>query len=109
MRTMVMLLGLSRFGTWIAAGILLLALVPLIPIFLGAVLIRERQVGIVVKRFGGNGLAPGRLVALNNEAGLPGGHIGSGFALGLFSMAIPDFQSTRDGGAARRDRVGGCR
>ena len=46
------------------------------------VLIRERQVGIVVKRFAGKSLAPGRLIALSGEAGLqaetlaPGLHFG---------------------------------
>src|SRR5439155_24154719 len=52
------------------------------PLWLGAVLIQERQVGIVVKRFGGRGLAPGRLIALGGEAGYqadtlaPGLHFG---------------------------------
>jgi uncharacterized membrane protein YqiK len=47
-----------------------------------AVLIRERQVGIVVKRFSNRDLAPGFLVALNGEAGYqadtlaPGLHFG---------------------------------
>ncbi len=46
------------------------------------VLIRERQVGIVVKRFASQSLAPGRLIALAGEAGLqaetlaPGLHFG---------------------------------
>ena len=46
------------------------------------VLIRERQVGIVVKRFSGKSLEPGRLIALGGEAGLqadtlaPGLHFG---------------------------------
>ena len=46
------------------------------------VLIRERQVGIVVKRFAAKSLAPGRFIALGNEAGLqaetlaPGLHFG---------------------------------
>ena len=46
------------------------------------VLIRERQVGIVVKRFAGKSLAPGNLFALAGEAGLqvdtlaPGLHFG---------------------------------
>jgi uncharacterized membrane protein YqiK len=35
----------------------------------GSVLIRERQVGIVVKRFAKKSLKPGRLVALEGEAG----------------------------------------
>jgi uncharacterized membrane protein YqiK len=48
----------------------------------GSVLIRERQVGIVVKRFAKNSLKPGRLVALEGEAGYqadtlaPGLHFG---------------------------------
>ncbi len=46
------------------------------------VLIRERQVGIVVKRFGTRSLAPGHLIALADESGLqadalaPGLHFG---------------------------------
>jgi len=52
------------------------------PFVLGAVLIQERQVGIVVKRFGTRALPPGRLVALDGEAGYqadtlaPGLHFG---------------------------------
>ncbi len=48
----------------------------------GFVLIRERQVGVVVKRFAGKSLSPGRLVALDGEAGYqadtlaPGLHFG---------------------------------
>ncbi|HEU0011540.1 MAG TPA: flotillin family protein [Verrucomicrobiae bacterium] len=65
-----------------AAGLVILALLIFVPLVLGAVLIQERQVGIVVKRFGGRPLAPGRLVALNREAGYqadtlaPGLHFG---------------------------------
>ena len=36
---------------------------------LGLVVIGERQVGIVVKKFSGRALAPGHLIALNGEAG----------------------------------------
>jgi len=48
----------------------------------GYVLIRERQVGVVVKRFSNRSLAPGCLIALGGEAGLqadtlaPGLHFG---------------------------------
>jgi uncharacterized membrane protein YqiK len=48
----------------------------------GFVLIRERSVGIVIKRFAGRSLAPGRLIALEGEAGYqadalaPGLHFG---------------------------------
>jgi uncharacterized membrane protein YqiK len=59
-----------------------LALVLAGPFLLGAVLIRERQVGVVVKRFGGRPLPPGHLVALAGESGYqadtlaPGLHFG---------------------------------
>jgi len=58
-----------------------LALVALI-VFSSLVLIRERQVGVVVKRFSNRSLEPGHLVALNGEAGYqadtlaPGLHFG---------------------------------
>jgi uncharacterized membrane protein YqiK len=58
------------------------ALLIIIPFAFGAVLVKERQVGVVVKRFGGGALEPGRLVALNAEAGYqadtlaPGLHFG---------------------------------
>src|SRR5882757_10270001 len=48
----------------------------------GFVLIRERQVGIVIKRFAARSLPPGHLLALDGEAGLqadtlaPGLHFG---------------------------------
>jgi uncharacterized membrane protein YqiK len=71
--------GWSWFGVawyWyaLALGLFILAS--------GSVLIRERQVGIVVKRFAKNSLPPGHLIALNGEAGLqaetlaPGLHYG---------------------------------
>lgn len=49
---------------------------------LSLVMIGERQVGIVVKKFGGRNLPPGKLIALNGEAGYqaetlsPGWHFG---------------------------------
>jgi uncharacterized membrane protein YqiK len=61
--------------------IVLLALLG-VPIGLGMVLIRERQVGIIVKRFASRALTPGRLLALDGEAGYqaetlaPGLHFG---------------------------------
>jgi uncharacterized membrane protein YqiK len=66
----------------VIVGLIVLGLVLLGPFVLGAVLIQERQVGIVVKRFGRRGLAPGRLIALGGEAGYqadtlaPGLHFG---------------------------------
>jgi uncharacterized membrane protein YqiK len=75
-----MLAVLSLFGFawyWYALLLVLLLLVRC-----GFVLIRERQVGVVVKRFAGTSLPPGRLIALAGEAGLqadalaPGLHFG---------------------------------
>ena len=66
----------------VVLGFIVLGLIVFGPLVLGAVLIQERQVGIVVKRFGRRGLAPGRLIALGGEAGYqadtlaPGLHFG---------------------------------
>ena len=66
----------------VIVGFIVLGLMLFGPFVLGAVLIQERQVGIVVKRFGRRGLAPGRLIALGGEAGYqadtlaPGLHFG---------------------------------
>lgn len=59
-----------------------LALFPLVPILLGAVFIRGRQAGAIVKKFGHRSLPPGHLIALEGEAGYqadtfaPGLHFG---------------------------------
>src|SRR5574341_1857937 len=53
-----------------------------VPMMLGLVIISERQVGIVVKKFSSRSLPPGQLIALNSEAGYqaatlaPGWHFG---------------------------------
>jgi uncharacterized membrane protein YqiK len=68
-------------GAAITAGWILLGLFVLYWL-LGLVLIDERQVGVVVKRFASRSLQPGRLVALDGEAGYqadtlaPGLHFG---------------------------------
>jgi uncharacterized membrane protein YqiK len=85
MRTMVLLMGLSRVETWIAVSLALVVLLSLVPFFSGAVLIRERQVGVVVKKFGGQPLPPGRLVALNGEAGYQADTLAPGLHMGYFS------------------------
>src|SRR5689334_25102458 len=67
---------------WILATSSLLVLLGVVPLVLGVVMISERQVGIVVKRFGPRALGPGQLIALNGEAGYqadtlaPGLHFG---------------------------------
>jgi len=64
------------------AGTVLLALAS--PILTGAVLIQERQVGVVVKRFGGRPLRPGRLVALAGESGYQADTLAPGLHFGFW-------------------------
>src|SRR5262245_6505017 len=65
----------------IGAGVILVSIL-LLTTLLGIVVINERQVGIVIKKFSGRGLPPGQLVALHGEAGYqadtlaPGWHFG---------------------------------
>jgi uncharacterized membrane protein YqiK len=54
------------------------------PLLTGAVFVGERQVGIVVKRFGGRGLAPGQLVALQGEAGYQADTLSPGLHFGFW-------------------------
>src|ERR1041385_3153575 len=54
---------------WVLTGVALIVVFAMFAQLLtGAVLISERQGGIVVKRFGGRGPEPGRLIALAGEA-----------------------------------------
>jgi uncharacterized membrane protein YqiK len=83
MKTLVMSMELDpiRIGVTI---LVLLSLIPLIPLLTGAVLIRERQVGIVVKKFGGGALEPGRLIAMKGEAGYQADTLAPGLHFGYF-------------------------
>jgi uncharacterized membrane protein YqiK len=71
---------------WVVAGVfvglltLSLAVRPLV----GLVVIREREVGIVVKKFARRGLPPGRLVALGGEAGYQADTLAPGWHLGYW-------------------------
>jgi uncharacterized membrane protein YqiK len=81
MRIMVMFGALTPLEWTVVGGVVFL-LFAWGPFVLGAVLIHERQVGVVVKRFAGRSLEPGRLIALGGEAGYqadtlaPGLHFG---------------------------------
>ena len=55
-----------------------------LPTLLGWVHVREMQVGIVIKRFASQGLPPGRLIALNGEAGYQAETLAPGVHLGLW-------------------------
>ena len=69
------------------AAVVIVILFVLPSITLGLVIIGERQVGIVVKRFSRDGrkLAPGQLVALNGEAGLQADTLAPGWHFGYWS------------------------
>src|SRR5882724_8720472 len=76
-------LGTVEMSVLVAMGVILvMGLVLVGPLVFGTVLIHERQVGIVVKRFSGRSLEPGHLIALGGEAGYqadtlaPGLHFG---------------------------------
>ena len=82
MTTMLMAGGISPFLILSVLALLLLAVGG--PFLFGAVLIQERQVGIVVKRFGRHALAPGRLVALDGEAGYQADTLAPGLHFGFW-------------------------
>lgn len=71
-------------GGWLQCAVLLGFAVFFAPVLLGIVVIRENQVGVVIRKFARRNLAPGELIALNNEAGYqadtlpPGVHFGYG-------------------------------
>jgi uncharacterized membrane protein YqiK len=78
-----LLMGALTPLEWAVTLVAILTLIVILPaLLLGAVLIRESQVGIVVKRFSSRALPPGRFVALHGEAGYqadtlpPGLHLG---------------------------------
>ena len=66
--------------------LLLLFFLIMSPTLLGAVLIRERQVGIVIKKFGAHSLPPGRLIALGGEAGYQADTLAPGLHFGYFRL-----------------------
>lgn len=70
---------------WLERGLLAFSGLWLAPVLLGVVVIRENQVGVVVKKFARRSLPAGDLIALNGEAGYqadtlpPGLHFGYWF------------------------------
>jgi uncharacterized membrane protein YqiK len=78
------MLGALTLMEWSMMVVIPLLLIALLfgPLVVGAVLIHERQVGVVIKKFSSTNLPPGRLIALEGEAGYqadtlpPGLHFG---------------------------------
>ena len=65
-------------------GLTVVFLLSVGPWVFGTVFIRERQVGIVVKRFSSRSLAPGRFIALGGEAGYQADTLAPGLHFGYF-------------------------
>lgn len=81
--------GINPFG--LVPILLVGGLVIFVPLFFGGlVVIGEREVGIVVRKFtlSGRGLPAGSLIALNGEAGLQADTFSSWLALGLWALAV---------------------
>jgi uncharacterized membrane protein YqiK len=84
MKTMMMLGAVDPAVLTVGVLLLVCVLVLLGPMLFGVVLIRERQVGVVVKRFSHRSLAPGQLIALNGEAGYQADTLAPGLHFGLW-------------------------
>lgn len=82
MTAMVLLGAISPW--FIGVGVVVLFALVGVPLLLGAVLIQERQVGVVVKRFGTRELPPGRLIALEGESGYQAATLAPGLYFGYW-------------------------
>jgi uncharacterized membrane protein YqiK len=68
---------LERFALLIIGGVFA-------PLLMGLVLIRENQVGIVIKKFSRRALPPGQFIALDGEAGYQADTLAPGLHFGFF-------------------------
>lgn len=64
--------------------VLVVAVVLLLIALTGLVVVSERQVGVVIKRFSSRSLPPDRLIALNGEAGYQAATLAPGWYFGYF-------------------------
>ncbi len=81
---MKLLLNLASEHPWVTAFVFFLFVMWLSPLLTGLVFIRERQVGIVIKKFGARSLPPGRFIALAGEAGYQADTLAPGLHFGYF-------------------------
>ncbi|MGO8701199.1 MAG: SPFH domain-containing protein [Limisphaerales bacterium] len=77
---LVNMMGVSQGTLWFTIAVF----IALFFWWAGAVLITERQVGVVIKRFASRSLEPGDLVALNGEAGYQVDILAPGLHFGLW-------------------------
>jgi uncharacterized membrane protein YqiK len=77
----------SALPNWIfvaGGAVLVLVLLPRIGWIAGLIVIGEREVGIITKKFAAKSLPAGRLIALNGEAGLQADTLPPGWHFGYF-------------------------
>ncbi|MBW4553197.1 MAG: flotillin family protein [Aphanocapsa sp. GSE-SYN-MK-11-07L] len=78
------LLGLPAWGYPVAAVVVFLVFLPQLGWVAGLIVIGEREVGVVTKKFSAKSLPAGRLIALNGEAGLQADTLAPGWHFGYF-------------------------
>lgn len=71
------------FG-WLIVPIILGGVVVGVVFACGLVIVSEQEVGIVVKKFAAKGLSPGKIIALNNEAGYQADTLSPGWHWGFW-------------------------
>ena len=70
---------------WIfGSGILLIIFLPRVGWIVGLISVGESEVGIITKKFSNKNLSPGKLTALNGEAGLQADTLAPGWHFGFF-------------------------
>jgi len=106
----------------IGAGVLILVFLPKLGWIMGLIVVGEREVGIVTKKFSAKSLPQGRLIAMNGEAGLQADTLPPGWHFGYFPwqyavrrepvMTIPQDEIglivANDGSPIPTDRILGC-
>jgi len=76
--------GLPSWIYVVGGVVVILIFLPKVGWILGLIVIGEREVGIVTKKFAAKSLPPGKLIALNSEAGLQADTLPPGWHFGYF-------------------------
>jgi uncharacterized membrane protein YqiK len=76
--------GLPEWIWIVGGGVFLLIFLPKIGWVVGLISVGESEVGIITKKFSNKNLAPGKLTALNGEAGLQADTLAPGWHFGFF-------------------------
>jgi uncharacterized membrane protein YqiK len=76
--------GLPGWIWIVGSGLLLIIFLPKIGWIVGLISVGESEVGIITKKFSSKNLPPGKLTALNGEAGLQADTLAPGWHFGFF-------------------------